>query len=64
MFCDDLEGGDGVWERGERERGGIHLADSLHCTAGINTMQYCKATIPQLKNTLQICRETHIDHFN
>ena len=40
MFCDNLDGWDGgVGERGVQEGGdtGIHIADSLHCTAETNT---------------------------
>ena len=39
MFCDDLEGWDGEVGREVQEGGdiGIHIADSLHCTAETNT---------------------------
>ena len=39
MLCDDLGWG-GDWGRGEAQEGGamcIHIADSLHRTAEINT---------------------------
>ena len=41
VLCDDLEGQDGgeVGGRPRRERmHGIHIADSLHCTAETNTI--------------------------
>ena len=39
MLCDDLDGWDGGDGREVQEGGdiGIHIADSLHCTAEINT---------------------------
>ena len=40
MFCDDLDGWDGVVDGREVQEGGdigIHIADSLHCTAETNT---------------------------
>ena len=46
MLCDDLDGWDGVGGKEVQEGGdiGIHIADSLHCTA-----QHCKAIILQKK---------------
>ena len=39
MLCDDLEGWDGECRREAQEGGdiGIHIADSLFCTAETNT---------------------------
>ena len=39
MLCDDLEGWDGGGGREIQERGDIrlHMTESLHCTAEINT---------------------------
>ena len=40
MLCDDLDGQDGGWGGREVKEGGnigIHIADSLHCTAETNT---------------------------
>ena len=40
MLCDDLDGGgERVGRREVQERGdiGIHITDSLHCTADTNT---------------------------
>ena len=40
MLCDDLDGWDGEGGRREVQEGGdigIHIADSLHCTAETNT---------------------------
>ena len=48
MFCDDLDGWGGreVQEEGDI---GIHIADSLHCTAENNTSLYSNFT-PIKKN--------------
>ena len=46
MLCDDLDGGDGGVAGREVQEGGdigIHIADSLHCTAEVT--QHCKAII-------------------
>ena len=47
MLCDDLDGWDGGWggrEVQEEEDIGIHIADSLHCTAETNTTSYSNFT--------------------
>ena len=41
MLSDDLDGWDGLWGGREIQEGGdigIHIADSLHCTAETNTI--------------------------
>ena len=47
MLCDDLDGWDGVGAGREVQEGGdigVHIADSLHCTA---ETQHCKTIILQ-----------------
>ena len=61
MLCDNLDGWDGGDGREVQEGGdiGIHIADSLHCTAETNTT--LKAIILQVKKKKKdsiLCLET------